>query len=80
MAPWASAKAYIGEFRVTGLTEENEYGAKPSCDVADLRWLVLDAQLRITVWLDLASLALALGMDKAEVKAKWQAHFGGTGL
>ena len=77
VASWASAKAYIREFRVTGRTEENEYGAKPSCDVADLRWLVHDARLRITVWLDLASLALALGMDKAEVKAKWQAHFGG---
>ena len=80
VASWASAKAYIGELRVTGLTEENEYGAKPSCDVDDLRWLVRDARLGINVWLDLASLALALGMDKAQVKTTWQSHFGGPGL
>ena len=44
VASSAAAKAFVGEFRVTGLTEENEYGAKPACDVDDLSWLVRDVR------------------------------------
>ena len=69
-------KAFVGEFRVTGLTEENEYGAKPACDVDDLRWLVRDVRLGITVWLDLDSLSKGLGLSKSDVKNRWLAHFG----
>jgi hypothetical protein len=76
VASWAAAKAFVGEFRVTGLTEENEYGAKPACDVDDLRWLVRDVRLGITVWLDLDSLSKGLGLSKSDVKNRWLAHFG----
>lgn len=76
VASWAAAKAYVGEFRVTGLTEENEYGAKPACDVADLRWLVRDARLGVTVWLDLGSLSKGLALNKSDLRSKWLAHFG----
>lgn len=79
VASWAAAKAYVGEFRVTGLSEENEYGAKAPCEVDDLRWLVRDTRLGVNVWLDLASLSQGLRVSKDDVKAKWLAHFGGPG-
>lgn len=80
VASWAAAKAFVGEFRVTGLSEEHAYGARPTCDSDDLRWLVRDAQLGLNVWLDLVSLSQALGMNTAEVKKHWLAHFGDPSL
>lgn len=79
VASWAAAKAYVGESRVTGLSEENEYGAKAPCEADDLRWLVRDAHLGVNVWLDLASLSQGLRVSKDDVKAKWLAHVGGPG-
>ena len=78
VASWAAAKAFIGEFRVTGLSEEHDLGAKPRCAVADLRWLVRDARSGTNVWLDLHALSQGLGMNKPELHKQWLAHFGGT--
>lgn len=80
VASWAAAKTFVGESRVTGLSEEHEYGTKPKCIVDDLRWLVRDPRLGVNVWLDLDSLSRGLGMNKAEVKNHWMAHFGGPSV
>ena len=76
VASWPAAKSYVGEWRVTGLSEEHDLGAKPPCDVADLRWLVQDARSGMHVWLDLSSLAKGLQIDKAALHEHWLAHFG----
>ena len=45
VASWAAANTFVGKSRVTGLSEEHEYGIKPGCTVDDLRWLVRDPAL-----------------------------------
>eukprot|EP00438_Fugacium_kawagutii_P029219 Skav229554 [mRNA] locus=scaffold568:384338:388017:+ [translate_table: standard] len=65
---WAAAKAYVGEFRVTGLSPEDENGAQPPCDVSDVCWLVRDARPAVNVWLDLDPLARGLGLNKADAR------------
>eukprot|EP00438_Fugacium_kawagutii_P006454 Skav204518 [mRNA] locus=scaffold3201:294789:295898:+ [translate_table: standard] len=76
VASWPAAKAYVGEWRVTGLSEDHAYGARPQCEVADLRWLIQDERTAVNVWVDLANLAKGLGVDKVRVSELWQAHFG----
>lgn len=76
IASWGSAKAFVETFRVTGLSQDHELGAKPSCGVSDLRWLVRDSRLGVNVWLDLDALAKGLNRPKHEVANKWREHFG----
>ena len=78
VASWAAANTFVGKSRVTGLSEEHEYGIKPGCTVDDLRWLVRDPRLGVNVWLDLDSLSRGLGMSK--VKNHWMAHFRGPSV
>lgn len=76
VASWVAAKAFVGEYRVTGLSEENAYGAKPACASVDLRWLVRDPRVAVNVWLDLDALAKGLQLDKQDLAVKWGDHFG----
>ena len=64
VASLAAAQTFVGESRVTGLSEEHEYGTKPRCIVDGLRWLVRDPRLDVNVWLDLGSLSRGLGMSQ----------------
>lgn len=76
VASWVAAKAFVGDYRVTGLSEENAYGAKPACASVDLRWLVRDPRAAVNVWLDLDALANGLQLDKQDLASKWSDHVG----
>lgn len=73
VASWAAAKTFVGESRVTGLSEEREYGTKPRCTVDDLRWLVRDPRLCVNVWLDLVSLSLSISVSLS-LSLAWTWH------
>eukprot|EP00438_Fugacium_kawagutii_P001434 Skav205005 [mRNA] locus=scaffold3521:176366:177235:- [translate_table: standard] len=76
IASWVAAKAFVGAYRVTGLSEDCAHGTKPPCVAADLRWLVRDPRVGVNVWLDMDALAKGLDLDKGQLVAKWAAHFG----
>eukprot|EP00438_Fugacium_kawagutii_P029956 Skav226338 [mRNA] locus=scaffold3640:56391:60839:+ [translate_table: standard] len=78
VSSWPSAKAYVGEHRVTGLSQDHSLGSRPLCDACDVRWIVCDDRTGTNVWLDTAGLALGLNLDKAELQKAWQTHLGAT--
>ena len=75
VSSWVAAKSFVGDERVTGLSEEHPYGTKPACAVEDLRWLVRDEATGVNVWLDMDRLATGLGMNKPELLRLWGLQF-----
>lgn len=72
---WVAAKSFVGDERVTGLSEEHQYGTKPTCAVEDFRWLVRDEATGVNVWLDMDRLATGLGVNKPELLRLWGLQF-----